>query len=123
MNNGHTGWLAPSGEFIECDTQEHMRIAKKLAIKLNIDDDDCNADNVLVAHGWIRISFMAFFEHGYVFRGIYHSSDSQKTFLRKYFDEQKEWIASSGFDDLYFMGVIDGDELKEAKGGEVEWLT
>lgn len=118
MNNGYTGWLAPDGEFIECSTEDHMRIAEELAGKLNIDGEDCRADDVLIEHGWIRISFIMFFGHGYVFSGAHHSSDSQKLFLRKYFDEQKGWIARSGFDDLFYLGVIDYYELKEVQADE-----
>ena len=90
-----TGWLSPSGEFIECDPHE---------------EDQRHADDFLIEHGWIRISFLLMLDTGYVFSCYKAASESQKLFLRRFLEENQESISQQGINDLYWLRVIDDNE-------------
>lgn len=110
----NTGWLSPDGEFIECGPRDHVNEADEIAEKLGIFDLTRSSDDVLLDNGWIRISFLTFFEHGYVFSFMKESAtEYQKTFLEKYLNENRAFISDEGFRDLYYMGIITAEERDE----------
>ena len=106
-----TGWLSPSGEFIECDPHDHWGTAVELGEKLGLSEEDQNrADDFLIEHGWIRISFLLMLDTGYVFSYYKAASESQKLFLRRFLEENQESISQQGINDLYWLRVIDDNE-------------
>ena len=108
-----TGWLSPSGEFIECEPRDHLSVADGIAQNLDIYDDDCNSDDVLLEFGWIRISILEFLEYGFVFYFVKdNASENQRLFLRDFYDKHREWISQQGMRDLYYLGVIEKEELR-----------
>ena len=112
-----TGWLSPDAEFIECEWWEHEIIAEDIANKLGIRDENIPSDELLIEHGWIRISMLTTIDIGMVFGKSWRhfATDQQKIYLRKIFDEDKSIISPNGFDDLYQLGVIDKEELDAAR--------
>lgn len=105
-----TGWLSPTGEFIECESREHFIIAYNIAQRIGLHDENCNSDDVLLKHGWIRISMLTFFEHGFCFSYKRESaSENQKIFLLKFYDKHRKLISFQGKLDLYQLGVIDDE--------------
>ena len=108
-----TGWLSPSGEFIECDPHDHWSMAVKLGEKMGLSKEDRNiAEAFLMKHGWIEISFTVMLETGYVFLYYETASESQRLFLRQFLEENQESLAQQGIRDLYWLGVIDDEERK-----------
>lgn len=108
-----TGWLSPSGEFIECDPHDHCNMAVELGERLGLTEEDQNiADAFLIKHGWIRISFMLTLDTGYVFLYYETASESQRLFLRRFLEENRESLAQQGIRDLYWLGVIDDEECE-----------
>lgn len=80
------GFLAPSGEFHECDTYGHCQLAKQIIKSLNMYSDDavrtmCH-ENVLLKLGWICVRA----------RDIYKSTfDDSKNYLY-ISNEQQKWL-------------------------------
>ena len=108
-----TGWLSPTGEFIKCSPYEHVFVAEKIASELGVTESYRN-DQDIMEHGWININILTFFEHGIMFNYIKEPiTNGQKVFLLKFYDEHKDFICKSGFKALYYMGIIDEEELKE----------
>ena len=108
-----TGWLSPSGEFIECEPRDHLSVADDIAQNLDIYDDDCNSDDVLLEFGWIRISILEFFERGFHFPFVKeNASENQRLFLHDFYDKHREGISQQGMKDLYYLGVIEKEELR-----------
>lgn len=110
-----TGWLAPSGEFIECEPRDHMFISEDIARRLGVYDENRSSDDVLLDHGWIRISFLSFMFHGYVFSHYKAGSDNQKLFLKRFLEEHQDWISVQGVSDLYGLDVINFEECQAMK--------
>lgn len=109
----NTGWLSPSGEFIECEPRDHLGVADDIAQSLNIYDNNYNSDDVLLEYGWIRISILSFFEHGFHFSFIKdNASESQRLFLHDFYDKHRDFISQQGMKDLYYLGVIEKEELQ-----------
>ena len=106
-----TGWLSPSGEFIECDPHDHWGMAVELVEKLDLSEEDQrHADDFLIEHGWIRISFLLMLDTGYVFSYYEIASESQRLFLRRFLEENQESLSKQGIRNLYWLRVIDGEE-------------
>ena len=104
-----TGWLSPSGEFIECEPRNHLSIADDIAQNLNISNADCCSDDVLLEHGWIRISILSFFERGFCFSHLKETaSENQRIFLRDFYERNRDWISPQGMKDLYYLGIKEG---------------
>lgn len=105
-----TGWLSPSGEFIECDPRYHWSMAVELGERLGLSEEEQNyADSFLIKYGWIEISFSLMLD-GYVFLYYKTASESQKLFLRRFLEENQESITQQGIRDLYWLEVIDDEE-------------
>ena len=107
------GWLAPDGEFIECDPRDHWLVASDLTEARGIDRADQSSSDILIVHGWIQISYLTLIGHGYIFMSNYKkATDNQKQFLREFIENHREYIAETGWYDLYDLGVIDEEERR-----------
>lgn len=78
-----TGWLSPTGEFIECDVYNHIYVARQLT------HDGYHADDILLKRGYVQISrsLMGNREQA-IFYDLRHTlTPEQVRFLRPYFEE------------------------------------
>ena len=78
-----TGWLSPTGEFIECNVCDHIDIARKLT------GEGYDADDILLRGGYVKISrsFMGMREQT-IYYDVHHIlTPEQIRFLRPYFEE------------------------------------
>lgn len=78
-----TGWLSPTGEFIKCDTCEHLDIARELT------NSGYRADDTLLKMGYVQISrsLMGKREQA-IYYDLHHVlTPEQIRFLRPYFEE------------------------------------
>lgn len=78
-----TGWLSPTGEFIECDVFDHIYVARQLT------HDGYHADDILLKRGYVQISrsLMGNREQA-IFYDLRHTlTPEQVRFLRPYFEE------------------------------------
>lgn len=86
-NKNFTGWLSPYGDFIECESYEHLNKAEEIAETNYSLSDDEHADDVLYAHGWASITIRTFLEHGISVNYIStRLTDAQLHFLKPYLD-------------------------------------
>ena len=78
-----TGWLSPTGEFVKCDTCEHLYVARQLT------HDGYHADDLLLRQGYVQISksLMGNREQA-IYYDLHHTlTPEQIRFLRPYFEE------------------------------------
>lgn len=78
-----TGWLSPTGEFIECDVCDHFYIARELTGEVY------HADDILLKRGYVQIScsLMGNREQK-IYYDLHHSlTPEQIKFLRPYFED------------------------------------
>lgn len=78
-----TGWLSPTGEFIECDVCDHIYIARELT------EEEYNANGVLLKRGYVQISrsLMGNREQK-IYYDLHHNLTlEQIRFLRPYFED------------------------------------
>ena len=83
----YTGWLSPYGDFIECESYEHLSKAEEIVESNYSSDENEHADDLLYDHGWASITIMTYMEHGISVN--YTSSrltDAQLHFLKPYID-------------------------------------
>lgn len=78
-----TGWLSPTGEFIKCDTCDHIYVARQLT------GDGYRADDLLLKRGYVQISRSLMGERE---QAIYYDlrhvlTPEQIMFLRPYFED------------------------------------
>lgn len=90
-----TGWLSPAGCFCPCEVYEHYDTAVKLVARIypEIMDDECE-DVTLLKRGWVQITRS---QMGQKTQNIYWDkflTEPQKQFLRPYFEENNELVAS-----------------------------
>lgn len=78
-----TGWLSPTGEFVDCSSYAHLPTADKILEELGIEDDD--SDERLFKMGWCSIHLAIFFDRGYVFQAR-ELTQEQIRFLEPYRD-------------------------------------
>lgn len=85
----HTGWLSPTGEFIQCNTYAHIKTADEIYSKFT-GSSKCTStpDRELLKLGWVSISIMTFFDHGFDFSHMQHLTSEQIAFLRPYYTGQ-----------------------------------
>lgn len=86
MNTGTTGWLNPDGKFYECESWEHMYKAEEIVKEYGYVKSKCTEEEeeVLLRNGWIRISFIITFFHGFTFGYIRKPTQEQLNFLKPY---------------------------------------
>lgn len=83
-----TGWLSPTGEFIPCSAYSHISTAEKLYKKLcKIADDKfiSNSDIELLKMGYVSITILSMFDHGFQFSVYRKLTPEQITFLEPYY--------------------------------------
>lgn len=81
MDDCRTGWLSPTGEFIPCRTADHISTAREI---LN-NNYGVVPDKELLNRGYVGITILSFFDHGY---SIYHRlplTPEQLQFLKPYY--------------------------------------
>ena len=87
----YTGWLSPYGDFIECESYEHLSKAEEIVERNYSSDENEHADDLLYDHGWASIGIVTFMEHGISVR--YRSTrltDAQLHFLKPYVEGEFE---------------------------------
>lgn len=80
-----TGWLSPTGEFVECDVCDHIEAACEIA------GERYRADEKLKKSGWVQItrSLMGRKEW-HIYYDLYHNlTPEQIRFLRPYFENDE----------------------------------
>lgn len=93
------GWLAPDGTLYECDTMEHISVAKDLAEKLGWKEYDenfnrtCWADDFLMEHGYVHITRSMMFGHEYHLIHEKHYTQAQKDWLKPRVEENWKWLS------------------------------
>lgn len=75
-----TGWLSPTGEFIPCETYNHISIARNIFKK-----DIARPDEQLHNLGWVSISIATFLEHGFIINFSTSLTPEQIKFLKPYY--------------------------------------
>ena len=89
-----TGWLAPNGDFYQCETFDHTSIAERIVNKLHlVSQRTYHADDVLLDNGWAKItrSLLRVKEQHIVWDKFL--TEYQKQFLRPYFEENDEIVS------------------------------
>ena len=107
------GWLAPDGEFFECDYMGHTTMAEEICKKLNYHETDFPSD-MLLQKGWCHLTCTTFHEHKWVIFcpwGGRHLTQPQIDFLRPYIQKWKDWLSDSSITDLKY----DMPEVFEAR--------
>lgn len=91
MDTVITGWLSPSGEFVPCNSYDHIATARELVERFqyqnimrkgrNLPDDD-----ILLENGWAYIGISVLFSHEFSIGWKSFLTDYQKQFLQPYFN-------------------------------------
>lgn len=112
-----SGWLSPEGEIEQCPSYGHMSKAAEILERLNIDYAIHKEDSTLMRRGWIKVMYTEFMERGYRFFGNAwrgkEATEAQKKSLMEFLEKWAAWVAPSGFNDLYELGVITDEERTE----------
>ena len=93
MNNLKQGWLSPTGEFTECNSYDHIAVARSLAYPLHFPDYDTRTerrvsdDEKLLNAGWAYIGVSSFLCHEWRIGWKKNLTPEQRRFLRPYFEE------------------------------------
>lgn len=89
------GWLSPTGEFIEVNYFEHLRIAQEIVLKYYKINIDNVPDDFLMDRGWVHITINTTADHTiHIFYNKY-LTESQRYFLKPYVEEFWQWIDNS----------------------------
>lgn len=95
MSNLKTGWLSPTGEFVECPYYDHYETAKEIVNKCSAyfcADEDY--DYYLEDHGWIGIHLSLFGAREWIISGNIRATPEQIRFLEPYmFDDIKPGLS------------------------------
>lgn len=87
------GWLSPTGEFVECNSYDHIAIARDLANNLNLyqfsvkQNRPLPEDTLLMNAGWVYIGISSFMCHEWRIGWYRKLTFEQVRFLRPYFEE------------------------------------
>ena len=105
-----TGWLSPTGEFIACEPYMHIKTALLIYQKIaNLSSDELAhifmPDKKLLDRGWISITILNIFDHGFCFSAKCPTIEQLK-FLKPYYDGEYGlgMTESSKQDYKYFSG-------------------
>ena len=96
------GWLSPEGEIIECESMEHLRVAKNLIEMRYHELEDCAPDEYLMNHGWAHLTRYCMISHEFLVFWKYgsHLTNAQREFLRPIVKDNWEWFSKSSKLDL-----------------------
>lgn len=100
------GWLSPSGELIPCEGHAHLDMAQKIANDLGIIGYTNRIDDVLLTHGWVRISRMTYGDCGLAFWMPNNLTYTQRSFLEEIVNEG-ESISEKGIEQLQYCHIIE----------------
>ena len=96
-----TGWLAPDGSFYQTGTMEHLAYARELMTQYYKHDGYVpNEDDVLLKHGWCKITIMTFLAHGYYFVWKRHLTAEQKAAIKPIYEANRDRIVRSNRYDM-----------------------
>ena len=98
------GWLDNRGNLIECNGRAHLDIAREICKKMKYNKEE-QPDDVLLKHGWVRISRMVYGEHGLNFWLPHFITANQRNFLQHIVDEGIEVISDLGQKTLKENGI------------------
>jgi hypothetical protein len=80
----NTGWLSPTGEFIQCNIYDHISVAQDLTCEYR------RADEVLMKRGYVQVSMNLLGTREWaIFWDLHHNLTPEQTrFLRPYFEDK-----------------------------------
>lgn len=87
MSDLKLGWLSPTGEFTECNSYDHISVAREIAVRLNLPECDFRPDSALMRAGWVYIGISTFMCHEWRIAWERHLTPEQTCFLRPYFED------------------------------------
>lgn len=105
------GWLTPSAELVKCNEYGHLDTARRIVKQLNLEDGTKQPDDILIAHGWIRISRFTYGDRGITFWTPRCPTAYQKEFLRSIYNDDPTDISKVGLNKLMDLGIVDTYEL------------
>ena len=114
MGMSYIGWLSSEGEMIKCEGHAHVAVAIDIAKKLYHYDGSRQADEILLQHGWLRISRLIYGDEGITFFTPQVMSEYQLSFLRTIFDNDANMISRKGLHILCENHIILDSELNLA---------
>lgn len=106
MNKQHfteltTGWMAPDGDFYQTGVMEHLFLAHELVETYYPDSPYVPyEDDILLKHGWCKVTIMNFLEHGYYFVWNRHLTAEQKAVIKPIYEANRGRIVHSNCCDL-----------------------
>lgn len=89
-----TGWLSPTGEFLECELFDHISLSKEIAKSYKHYLSEMEPSTFIENQGWIGIHISLFGKKEWIVSSNKMTED-QYQFLRKYL--QDEIPVSLGF--------------------------
>lgn len=92
----YTGWLTPTGELIKCDKRAHLDKARQIVKDLGLYIEGKEPDEILRAHGWIRISNLTYNDHGLMFWIPQRVTEYQHQFLHNIYEDDDVLISEQG---------------------------
>lgn len=91
-----TGFLSPTGEFIECDYMDHIIVAEELCEKLGYTEAIYHPTDILLEKfGFVQMSMSVLicWEYHVFWDSSHHLTEEQKNFLRPIFEANDENLA------------------------------
>lgn len=88
-----TGWLAPNGDFTKVFWGDHDAISEQICSMLGLEEFFL-PDEKLISMGWLRISYVMLGGEPIINIGMRpeaHFTESQKNFLRPYFEDKENY--------------------------------
>ena len=89
-----TGWISPTGEFVECDSYSHISTAREIAEKLHLGQqyDTKRArwlsdDEKLMNAGWVYVGISSFMGREWRIGWRSRLTSEQVRFLRPYIED------------------------------------
>lgn len=94
----YTGWLTPTADLIKCDGHAHVVMAMELVKRFYDINENVRADEILLKHGWVRISKMTYNDEGLMFflPPKFVISELQYSFLEHIYNDDPTQISQKG---------------------------
>ncbi len=131
MDYSQTGWLDPKGKLYAADYMEHYSVSEEIieeqGFKRELGEP---LDDVLIKHGYVRISMQRFLSYGLVFGFPHHDieeewngktytfhspyvSPQQREYIRKIYENHRDIISEFARLDLQTAKIITEEEYWE----------